>query len=63
VELASHKFPDYFREPIAGVAATPIEELLDIVDEVPHLVISEPLRHFAQALLAYTHGVLSGLAT
>jgi len=63
VELASRKFPDYFREPIAGVAATPIEDLLDIVDEVPHLVISEPSRHFAQALLAYTHGVLSGLAT
>jgi hypothetical protein len=63
VELASNKFPDYFREPIAGVASAPVERLLDIVDEVPNLVISEPSRRFAKALLAYTHGVLSGLAT
>jgi hypothetical protein len=63
VELASRKFPDYFRQPIAGVAATPITHLLDIVAEVPHCVISETSRRFAQQLLAYTHGVLSGLAT
>lgn len=63
VKLASAKFPDYFREPLAGVARTPVAQLLEIVDEVPHLVISEPSRRFAQALITYTHGVLSGLAT
>ena len=63
VELASNKFPDYFREPIVAVASAPVDRLLDIVDEVPNLVISEPSRRFAKALLAYTHGVLSGLAT
>jgi hypothetical protein len=63
VKLASAKFPDYFREPLAGVARTPVAQLLEIVDEVPHLVISEPSRRFAQALMTYTHGVLSGLAS
>ncbi len=63
VRLASTKFPDYFREPLASVARTPVAQLLAIVDEVPNLVISEPSRRFAKALLAYTHGVLSGLAT
>jgi hypothetical protein len=63
VKLASRKFPDYFREPIAGVAGTRVENLLDIVDQVPNVVISEPSRRFAKALLAYTHGVLSGLST
>jgi hypothetical protein len=63
IKLASSKFPDYFREPIAGVAGTRVEQLLDIVNKVPNAVISEPARHFAQALLAHTHGVISGLAT
>jgi hypothetical protein len=63
IKLASSKFPDYFREPIAGVAGTRVEQLLDIVNKVPNAVISEPSRHFAQALLAHTHGVISGLAT
>lgn len=63
VKLAATKFPNYFREPISNVARTPIARLLDIVDEVPNRVISEPSRLFAKALLAYTHGVLSGLAT
>jgi hypothetical protein len=63
VKMASSKFPDYFREPIAGVAETRVEKLLDIVDQVPTVVISEPSRRFAKALLAYTHGVLSGLST
>lgn len=63
VERASAKFPDYFREQIAAVAAIPIEDLLDIVDKVPNLVISESSRRFAKALLAYTHSVISGLAT
>jgi hypothetical protein len=63
VELASSKYPDYFREPIAGVASASLERLRDLVDEVPNAVISEPSRRFAKALLEYTHGVLSGLAT
>jgi len=62
VRMAATKFPDYFREPIAGVARTPIARLLEIVDEVPQVVISEPSRRFAQALMTYTHGVISGLA-
>ena len=61
VRLASMKFPDYFREPIAGVTRIPIAQLVEIVDEVPNTVISEPSRRFAKALLAYTHSVLSGL--
>ena len=47
---------------LADVANTPIQELLDIVDKVPNIVISEPSRRFAKTLLAYTHSVLSGLA-
>jgi hypothetical protein len=62
VELASSRFPDYFSEALADVANTPVEELLDIVDNVPNIVIAEPSRQFAKTLLAYTHGVLSGLA-
>jgi hypothetical protein len=62
VKLAATKFPEYFREPIASVASTPVAQLLDIVDEVPNVVISAPSRRFAKALLAYTHGILSGLA-
>jgi hypothetical protein len=60
VELASGKFPEYFREPIAGVAAIPVKNLLDIVDEVPNLRISAPSRRFAQALL--TRFELKGLS-
>ena len=63
VKLAAAKFPGYFREPLASVAGTPVARLLDIVDEVPHLTISEPSRRLAKALLVYTHGVLSGLVT
>jgi hypothetical protein len=63
VQQASAAFPDYFREPLAGVASTPVDDLLDIVNQVPNTVISAPSRRFAQALLAYTHGVLSGLPT
>jgi hypothetical protein len=63
VELASKKFPEYFRDPLVGVASAPVERLLDIVGKVPNFVISEPSRQFAKALLTYTHGVLSGLAT
>ncbi len=62
VELANQKFPDYFRAALADVAGTPVQRLLDIVDEVPNSVISEPSRRFAKALLAYTHAVLTGLA-
>ena len=62
VELASNKFPAYFSDALADVANTPIQELLDIVDKVPNIVISEPSRRFAKTLLAYTHSVLSGLA-
>jgi hypothetical protein len=63
VELASKKFPDYLRGALADVANTPLELLLDIVDEVPNSVICDPSRRFAKALLAYTHGVLSRLAS
>ena len=63
LELASGKFPNYFRDALSEVARTPVEHLLEIVDEVPNSVISEPSRAFAKALIRYTHGVLSGLAT
>jgi len=63
VELASKKFPNYLRDALTDVANTPVELLLDIVDEVPNLIMPEPSRRFAKALLTYTHGVLSGLAT
>jgi HipA-like protein len=62
VELASSKFPDYFSDALTDVANTPVQDLLDIVDKVPNIVIAEPSRQFAKTLLAYTHGVLSGLA-
>lgn len=61
VELAAAKFPEYFRTPLEQVARTPVKQLLDIVDAVPDSIIGEPARRFAQALLAYTHGVLAGL--
>lgn len=61
VKLAASKFPEYFRTPLEQVARTPVKQLLEIVDAVPDSVISEPARRFAQALLAYTHGVLAGL--
>jgi hypothetical protein len=63
VELAAARFPDYFRDALNHVAQTPLPQLLQIMDAVPNSLISEPSRHFAKALLTYTHGVLSGLAT
>jgi hypothetical protein len=63
VTLASEKFPDYFREALANVAHTPAKALLETLDEVPIFVMSESSRRFAKALLSYTHGVLSELAT
>jgi hypothetical protein len=61
VELAFKKFPDYLREALRDVARMPIHVLLDIVDEVPNVIMPEPARRFAKALLIYTHGVLSNL--
>ena len=63
VELASRKFPDYFRAALADVARVPDQQLLAIVDDVPALVMPEPSRRFAKTLLAHTHSVLAGLAT
>jgi hypothetical protein len=62
VELGAAKFPEYFRDALADVAATPLHTLLAIVDKVPGGVIGEPSRLFAKALLAYSYGVLAGLA-
>lgn len=63
VELASSKFPDYFRDALGNVAGIPVKQLIELVDMVPNLVISEPSRRFAKALITYTHGVISGLST
>jgi hypothetical protein len=62
VELGVAKFPAYFRDALADVAATPLRDLVALVDEVPNAVIAEPSRRFAKALLAYSHSVLAGLA-
>jgi hypothetical protein len=61
VEVLAHQFPDYFAPALAAVATVPINDLHEIVDAVPSVRMSQSARHFAKAVLAYTHETLAGL--
>lgn len=63
VEVAARRYPDYFRPSLSGLAASPVDEVCAVVEEIPADRMTETARTFARNLLTFTYGALNKVPT
>ncbi|WP_341676693.1 HipA domain-containing protein [Niveibacterium sp. SC-1] len=62
VDVASRRFPEYFRPSLSRLADTPLDSIKEVIDPVPSSRITNLGRDFARALLGFTYEELARLA-